>query len=116
VLLDLRLLGLTRLPLRPLLSATEPMLAGAALTAVATGALLFTAEATALVGNVAFQAKVVLLAVVLGNALGFTVGARRALDTWAGDRRPPAAARLAGGVGLVGWVSVAIAGRLIAFV
>jgi hypothetical protein len=116
VLLDLRLLGLTRLPLRPLLSATEPVLVGAALTAISTGGLRFTAEASALVDNPAFQAKIILLAVAMGNALGFTMGARRAVDTWARDLRPPIAARLAGGVGLIGWLSVAVAGRLIAFI
>jgi hypothetical protein len=114
--LDVRLLGWIRLPLRPLLDVTEPPLIAAAALAVVTGSLMFSAEATHLTGHPAFQAKVVLLALLLGNAVGFHLGARRTVTAWGDAARPPAAARLAGGVALVGWAAVVVAARLIAFI
>jgi hypothetical protein len=113
--LDVRLAGWTRTPLRPLLSWLTPaqMLAGA--VAVLSGSVLFLGDAVHLAANPAFQIKIVLLAVLLGNALGFTFGARRNLAGWEHARRPPAAARISGLVALVAWPAVVVAGRLIAF-
>jgi hypothetical protein len=113
--LDVRLAGWTRTPLRPLLSWLTPTQVLAGAVAVASGGLLFVGDAAHLAANPAFQVKVVLLAVLLGNALGFTVGARRNLDQWEPARRPPAAARASGLIALVAWPAVVVAGRLIAF-
>jgi hypothetical protein len=113
--LDVRLAGWTRPPLRSLLSWLTPaqVLAGAA--ALLSGGLLFVGDAAHLATNPAFQVKVVLLALLLGNALGFTFGSRRNLDQWEHAQRPPAAARASGLIALVTWPAVAVAGRLIAF-
>jgi hypothetical protein len=59
--------------------------------------------------------KIFLLALLAGNALGFTFGARRNLDQWEHSSRPPAAARASGFIALLAWPAVAVAGRLIAF-
>lgn len=113
--LDLRLIGWVRIPLRPLLRVTEPALLGATIVSVLTGGLLFTTETAQLAADLTFQVKMLLLAAMIGNAVGFTFGVRRVLDSWEADPRPPLPARFAGTLGLVGWISVAIAGRLIAF-
>jgi hypothetical protein len=114
--LDARLLGWSRLPLGPLLRFTQPVLLVAATISVCTGFLMFSADATDLARHPAFQAKMVLLALLLGNALGFHFGARRNLAAWADAPSPPRAARLAGGLALVGWAGVITSARLIAFV
>jgi hypothetical protein len=113
--LDVRLAGWTRTPLRPLLSWLTPaqLLAGA--VALISGATLFLGDPVHLAANPAFQVKIVLLALLAGNALGFTLGARRSLDRWEHAGRPPAAARASGFIALLAWPSVAVAGRLIAF-
>jgi hypothetical protein len=114
--LDVRLLGLTRIGLRPLLRFTEPVLQVAALVAFTTGLAMFAAEATTMAANSAFQAKVVLLGLLVGNTLGFHLGARRHLDAWADAPTPPLAARVTGGLAIVSWIGVVAAARLIAFV
>lgn len=116
LLLDLRLLGVVRLPLLPLLRTVRPLLLGAAGGAVVTGSLMFAAAAADLVDDPAFRVKVLLLALVLVNAVGFRVGIETRLAEWADRTPPPPAARWAGAVGLTGWVGVVVAARLIAFV
>jgi hypothetical protein len=113
--LDVRLAGWTRTPLRPLLSWLTPAQLLAGLAAVLSGGVLFVGDAAHLAANPAFQVKVVLLALLLGNALGFTFGARRTLHRWENADRPPATARASGLVALVAWPAVVVAGRLIAF-
>jgi hypothetical protein len=113
--LDLRLAGWTRTTLRPLLAWLTPAQALAGAVAVLSGGTLFIGDAAHLAANPAFQVKVVLLALLLGNALGFTFGARRHLDDWEHAPRPPAAARASGWVALAAWPAVVVAGRLIAF-
>jgi hypothetical protein len=113
--LDARLLGWNRLPLRPLLRFTQPVLLAGAAISVCTGFLMFAADATDLARHPAFQAKMVLLGLLLGNALGFHFGARRNLAAWADAPSPPPAAKLAGGLALVGWAGVITSARLIAF-
>jgi hypothetical protein len=113
--LDVRLLGLTRMSLGQLLRLTDPLLAVAAAVALVTGLLMFTAEATTMAANPAFRVKVVLIGMLVGNALGFQLGARRSLASWADAARPPIAARVAGGTAIVGWIGTVVAARLIAF-
>jgi hypothetical protein len=113
--LDLRLLGLTRMSVSQLLRLTDPLLAIAAAVALVTGLVMFTAEATTMAANPAFKVKVVLIGMLVGNALGFQLGARRSLPLWADAAPPPIAARVAGAMGIVGWVGTVAAARLIAF-
>ncbi len=114
--LDVRLLGWTRLGLRPLLRFTEPVLLIAAVVAFTTGLPMFAAEATTMAANPAFQAKIVLLGLLVGNTLGFHLGVRRHVDAWADAPTPPVAARVTGGLAIVSWIAVVAAARLIAFV
>lgn len=82
---------------------------------VASGFLLFTAEATAIAENPLFRIKVVAIAVGLANVAAFQLGAaRRLLAVPAGAPMPPAA-RLAGLVSLAAWLATAACGRLIAY-
>jgi hypothetical protein len=113
--LDVRLAGWTRTPLRPLLTWLTPAQLTAGSVAVVSGATLFVGDAEHLAANPAFQVKLVLLALLLGNAVGFTFGARRNLEQWEHASKPPKAARASGWVALVAWPAVAVAGRLIAF-
>jgi hypothetical protein len=114
--LDLRLIGVARMPVAELLRVTDLPLALAAAVAVVTGLVMFSAEATTMAANPAFQAKVVLIGLLFGNALGFRWGARRSLPSWADVHPPPVAARVAGGLAIAGWVATVAAARLIAFV
>lgn len=114
--LDVRLLGLTRMPLAQLLRLTDPLLQTAAVVALLTGLAMFSSEATTMAGNPAFKVKIVLLGLLFGNALGFQFGARRSLASWAEAGPPPLAARVAGAVAIVGWIGTVTVARLIAFV
>ena len=69
--LDVRLLGLTRMPLAQLLRFTDPLLQTAATVALVTGIAMFSSEATTMAANPAFKVKIVLLGMLVGNALGF---------------------------------------------
>jgi|SRR5437867_2605301 len=113
--LDVRLLGLTRMPLAQLLRFTDPLLQTAATVALVTGIAMFSSEATTMAANPAFKVKIVLLGMLVGNALGFQFGARRSLASWADAVIPPLAARVAGIIAIIGWISTVTAARLIAF-
>jgi hypothetical protein len=113
--LDTRLLGWTRFPIPSLLRFTQPILVVAAAVALVTGLAMFSAEAATMAANPAFRIKVILIALVFGNALGFHFGARRTLLSWA-DAPPPPAAKVAGALALAGWIGVVASARLIAFV
>ncbi|MBP2290862.1 DUF6644 family protein [Azospirillum rugosum] len=115
---DLRLLGV-RAPLLPA-EALARLLLPVAVTgfalAVPTGLLLFTTEATSLVRNGMFLAKMALLALALVNIVLFHKGAGRRMAAWGVADRPPPAARFAGAASLGLWVAVLVCGRLIAYV
>lgn len=113
--LDVRLLGLTRMPLAQILRLTDPLLASAAAVALLTGLWMFTGEATTMAANPAFRVKVILIGMLVGNGLGFQFGARRSLPLWADAARPPMGARIAGAIAIVGWIGTVVAARLIAF-
>ena len=114
--LDLRLVGLTRMSLSQLLRIADPALGIAAVVAVITGLVMFSAEATTMAANPAFRVKVVLIGMLFGNALGFRYGMRRSIAAWAEAIPPPLGARVAGSVAIVGWIATVASARLIAFV
>ena len=113
--LDVRLLGLTRMPLAQVLRLTDPVLGVAATVALFSGLLMFAGEATTMAANPAFRVKVVLIGMLVGNALGFQFGARRSLPLWADASTPPVGARVAGAIAIAGWIGTVTAARLIAF-
>jgi hypothetical protein len=87
----------------------------ALLVMVLTGGVMFAAEAPHVAVNPVFQTKLALIAVALANAAIFEW-------MWAGQVRAlpagmamPAPVRLSAGLSLMLWLSVAAAGRLIAY-
>jgi hypothetical protein len=115
VLLDARLLGASaRLPLDVLARhARRPALAALAVLAI-TGALMFAADAAALVRNPAFRAKLVLVPLAVLNALALEVGWLRRLRARP-DAPVPRAARALAAASLALWAAVIVCGRLIAY-
>lgn len=113
---DLRLLGLAgaarsfRRTARELLPLTW---LGFAL-ALATGAMMFAANATTYVGNTAFLLKMGLLVLAGLNMAAFELATARGAESW-DTGRVPAAGRLAGGLSVLLWLSVIVFGRWIGF-
>ena len=110
-LIDLRLLGaFSKLPLRSLAEALTPLGIAGVLILMASGSVMFAADAVALAKSDTFQIKLVLIGIALLNAIAFRILYRRL------DAAPPAApARLMALVSLALWLSVATYGRLIAY-
>lgn len=117
ILIDLRLLGIVfrGTPLSVLSRALGPWLLAGFAIMVLTGALLFYAIPVKTYLNIFFRIKVVLLVLAGLNALVFhrTIDRRRA--EWEHDAVPPFRARLAGGLSLVFWAGIVVAGRMIAY-
>jgi hypothetical protein len=114
---DVRMLGLSLRELRisAVYRGLAPwFLAGFALMLIS-GAMLFTAFATAAYGNVYFRAKMLLLLAAGLNALVFHWVTQRGAATWDDAPRPPASVRLTGLVSLVAWAAVIVAGRMMSY-
>jgi hypothetical protein len=87
----------------------------AVLLQAGTGFFLFTAEASHLVLNPVFQAKMALVALALTNALVLGRFAARDLDYVPAHEPVPPRLRVAAALSLGLWLVVAAAGRLIAY-
>ena len=114
-LLDLRLLGLGRsIPVKSLARHTLPWTAASFLLIVPSGLMMFVAHATDFISSPVFAIKMCLILAAGTNAALFHAMTFRTVDAW--DKAlPPPAARLAGGVSLLIWVSVIACGRLLAY-
>lgn len=113
--LDLRLLGVgRRVVTAEALSRflTPVTLVGLALS-IASGLILFTADASAIAVNPIFRLKMVLLVLGLANAWAFRRLWLPALPGW--DIRAPLGGRLQAAGSMVIWLLLATAGRLIAY-
>jgi hypothetical protein len=107
---DLRVLGYGRaLPMQRLSAALTPIALAGFAVMVFSGILLFVADARALAGSSLFLVKLSLIALAGLNALAFRIGWRRL------DDHPPVTARVLAAASLALWLSVVIAGRLIAY-
>lgn len=114
---DLRLVGLRRnVTLGPLMRFVLPISLSSLLLVVPTGLLLFAAHAGDLVGNRAFIVKMVLLFAAAINALMFHAGPYRAEVDAAPGTSPRASTRVFAMASIVLWISIVVAGRLIAYV
>lgn len=113
-LLDLRLAGLFRtLPVEPLSRVLTPLsIVGLVLLALA-GAVMFAADATALLASTVFRWKIALIVLALANAAAFRWLWRRRMASWQHD--PPLAGRIMAGGSLALWLIVAGLGRWIAY-
>ncbi len=114
VALDLRLLGLGRgVPVAALSRLLTPLAIAGLLLQIVSGALLLTADASALVGNPVFLIKMALFALGVANALLFRWIWRGALERW--DEGPPALGRAQAAASIAIWFGAALSGRLIAY-
>jgi hypothetical protein len=114
--MDVRLLGglAATAPARLLARARSFAMAALAGMAV-TGSVLFSAEASHLVLNPAFQLKAALVAAGVINIAIYELWAKRAVEGLAPGASMPARAKVAGLLSLGIWVAVAACGRGIAY-
>jgi hypothetical protein len=120
VVLDLRLLGLSRhIPVRVLARHVLPWTAGSFLLIIPSGLLMFMAHASEFVESEVFLLKLLLIMAAGLNAALFHTITFRTADVWDSDEMrklpPPPSARLAGALSLVLWISVIACGRLLAY-
>jgi hypothetical protein len=116
VVLDLRVLGAgLALSAAPLARLVLPVSIAALAISAPTGVLLFAAEASALVRNPVFLAKMGLITASLVNIAVFHAGAFRSIERWGRAFTAPPAARIAAGLSLALWLAVVAGGRLIAY-
>jgi Family of unknown function (DUF6644) len=114
VALDLRLLGFGRtLPLEAASRFLTRLTITGLLIAVPTGLMMFSADATALLSNIPFRTKAVLIALALANAIAWRSLWSERLSDW--DVAPPRVGRLQAAASILLWCAVVTAGRLIAY-
>lgn len=112
--LDLRLLGLARaIPIRPMAQLLLPMSRFGFLLAISMGFLLFSADASHVVRNPAFQSKLLLIAAALVNIVIAHTGPWRRMALWATEA--PGGAKITALLSMLLWLGVVCAGRLIAY-
>ncbi len=112
--LDLRLLGLGRaIAIPPLARLLLPLSRFGFLLAISMGFLLFSADAAHVVGNPAFQAKLLLIAAALINIAVAHAGPWRRLALWHAEAS--GGAKVTALASLLLWLSAVCAGRLIAY-
>jgi hypothetical protein len=117
VVLDLRLLGLSRsISARELSRHVLPWTLGALIVIVPTGLLMFMAHATDFVTNRAFQFKLGLILLAGINAALFHTGAHGKYVRWDREVSPPTAVKLHAAASLAIWAGVLACGRLLAYV
>jgi hypothetical protein len=112
--LDLRLLGLGRaIPMQPMAQLLLPVSRFGFLLAISMGFLLFSADASHVVRNPAFQTKLLLIAAALVNVVIAHVGPWRRVALWGAEAS--GGAKVTALVSLLLWLGVICAGRLIAY-
>lgn len=115
---DLRLVGLASRH-RSITEISREMLpwtwVGFALATVF-GVLLFVGQPVRYVEIAFFDAKLILILLAGLNMLVFEYLTRSSVGRWDREPTPPLQVRLAGGLSLAFWISVAICGRFIGFV
>ena len=117
VVLDLRLLGLSRSVSAHALSRhVLPWTLGALVVIVPTGFLMFMAHASDFVSNRAFQVKLGLIVLAGVNAALFHTGAHGKYAQWDRDVAPPRGVKLHAAASLAIWAGVISCGRLLAYV
>jgi uncharacterized BrkB/YihY/UPF0761 family membrane protein len=108
--LDLRLIGFARsLPALNVARVLTPVMVFGFVLQIASGVLLFSADARPLWANPVMQVKAALIAFGLVNALLFRTLWNRRLEDW--DDTAPGIARTQAGLSLLTWLGVAVCGR-----
>lgn len=114
VALDLRLLGAGRaIPIRPMAQLLLPLSRFGFVLAICMGFLLFSADAAHVVGNPAFQAKLLLIVAALINIALAHAGPWRRAAAWRTEAS--GSAKIAAFLSLLLWIGAVCAGRLIAY-
>jgi hypothetical protein len=112
--LDLRLLGLGRsIAIQPMAQLLLPLSRFGFVLAISMGFLLFSADASHVVKNPAFQAKFVLIAAALVNIVIAHAIPWRDAARWAD--KAPGGAKATALMSILLWLGVVCAGRLIAY-
>ena len=117
LIVDLRLLGLRDIR-RAFTRVSDEMLRltwAAFGMAVVTGALMFAANAGTYYGNTAFRLKMLALLAAGVNMAIFQHRTLRGIAAWDAQAVPPRAARLAGALSILFWLSVIFCARWIGF-
>jgi hypothetical protein len=117
VMLDLRLLGVTLLktPVSEVVGRLAPWTIAGFVVMVITGSLLFYAIPVKTYLNIFFRLKVLFLLLAGANTGVFHFMISDNMSEWDLDPVPPMRARLAGGLSLVLWAGIVVAGRMIAY-
>jgi len=117
IVMDLRLVGLAfpQTPLAQIQRRLFPLQMAAFIPSTATGLFLCLIDPLRYYGNVFFSLKLALLLLAGINALIFHFRTYRIDRPWDEDPRVSAMARLGGGVSLLLWSAVIVAGRFVAF-
>jgi hypothetical protein len=114
--MDTRLLGgAVAAPLSPLVVAARRVAVVALCGMIATGFMLFSADASKVADNAAFQIKMLLIAAGLANVAIYEFGTGRVVEGLGPGDAVPVRARVAGAVSIMMWVAVAACGRAIAY-
>ena len=115
--LDLRLLGITmrETPVSEMADRLLPWTIAGFVVMVISGAFLCYGIPVRTYQNIFFRIKVVLLVLSGVNAFVFHSTIYRKVAEWNLDTVPPIRARLAGGLSLLFWASIVVAGRMIAY-
>jgi hypothetical protein len=116
VLFDFRLLGLSRsVRVSSLAAHLLPWARRSLLLIVPSGLMMFTAHATEMATNPAFQVKLASLIAAGLNAAAFHAGVFRTVAAWDVDAAAPRAAKASAILSLCLWAGVIACGRLLAY-
>ena len=117
VMMDLRLLGITLLqtPASEVVARLIPWTTIGFVVMVISGSLLFYAIPVKAYLNIFFRLKVAFLLLAGANTAVFHNTTFRRIGEWDTDLVPPFRARLAGGLSLLLWALIVVAGRMIAY-
>lgn len=117
VMVDLRLLGLTmrKVPVSEVANRMLPWTIGAFVVMVITGTLLFYAIPVRSYQSLFFRGKMLLLVLAGLNVWFFHSRVYPKVAKWDREGDQPRAARVAGAVSLVLWISIIFSGRMIAY-
>jgi hypothetical protein len=113
---DLRLLGFTNRdrPFSQLAAVMLPWTWAAFAVAATAGLLMFSSKALTYYANIPFRVKMLCLLLAGINMAVFHLFGTRHVANW-DQKRPPIAARIAGGVSLLLWTAIVAAGRWVGF-
>jgi hypothetical protein len=113
--MDLRLLGVGKgRPVSQILEATLPFTWGAFAVALVAGSLLFCSKAATYFENIPFRIKMACLLLAGVNMLVFHLLTARRMSEW-DSGTPPPAARTAGAISILLWITIVACGRWVGF-